>query len=284
MAIKRIVSTEFWTDKKVVEQFTPEDKLFFLYLLTNPHTTQLGIYPFIPKIAAFEIGYSKDTVLNLIERFEKYGLIRYSNVSSEIAVKNYLKHSIVKGGTPVYDLLVKESNLVKDKSLLRFVLSANNDSLNDTVRKFISDTEKDNDNEKDNNNDNEDSYHESYPESSAENKIENDPSEKIIDECVIYLNSVSGRNFKPKTESIRKFIRARINEGYVLEDFKRVIDNQWFKWKDTDMAEYMRPSTLFSAEKFPNYINAPDYSKQAVPKYQNKAGRFEQIDFDKIEV
>ena len=165
MAIKRIVSTEFWTDKKVVEQFTPEDKLFFLYLLTNPHTTQLGIYPFIPKIAAFEIGYSKDTVLSLIERFEKYGIVKFSEASSEIAVKNYLKHSIVKGGTPVYDLLVKESNLVKDKSLLRFVLCANSDSLNDTVRKFISDIE--NESEYDNDNDNEDSYHESYHESSV---------------------------------------------------------------------------------------------------------------------
>lgn len=162
MAIKRIVSTEFWTDKKVVEQFTPEDKLFFLYLLTNPHTTQLGIYPFIPKVAAFEIGYSKDTVLSLIERFERYEIIMFSTSSGEIAVKNYLKHSIVKGGTPVYDLLVKEANLVKDKSLLRFILNANSDSLNDTVRKFINDIEKDNENEKENDNDNEDSVPNRY--------------------------------------------------------------------------------------------------------------------------
>lgn len=167
MAIKRIVSTEFWTDKKVVEQFTPEDKLFFLYLLTNPHTTQLGIYAFIPKIAAFEIGYSKDTVLSLIERFERYGIVMFSTLSSEIAVKNYLKHSIVKGGTPVYDLLVKEANQVKDKDLLRFVLSANSDSLNNTVRQFVSDMENEDDNDNDNDNDNDDSYHESLDQNDA---------------------------------------------------------------------------------------------------------------------
>ena len=282
MAIKRIVSTEFWTDKKVVEQFTPEDKLFFLYLLTNPHTTQLGIYPFIPKIAAFEIGYSKDTVFSLIERFEKYGIVKFSETSSEIAVKNYLKHSIVKGGTPVYDLLVKEANLVKDKSLLRFVLCANSDSLNDTVRKFISDIE--NENEYDNDNDNEDSYHESYHESSVKNNEDNDLTGRTTDECLVYLNTVTGKSFKITTESNRKFIRARLNDGYTFDDFKRVIDNQWLKWKDTDMVEYMRPETLFNATKFQSYINAPDYSKQAVPKFQNKAGRFEQIDFEKIEV
>lgn len=284
MAIKRIVSTEFWTDKKVVEQFTPEDKLFFLYLLTNPHTTQLGIYPFIPKIAAFEIGYSKDTVLSLIERFEKYGIVKFSETSSEIAVKNYLKHSIVKGGTPVYDLLVKEANLVKDKSLLRFVLCANRDSLNDTVRKFISDIENENEYDNDNDNDNEDSYHESYHESSAKNNEDNDLTGRTTDECLIYLNAVTGKNFKITTESNRKFIRARLNDGYTFDDFKRVIDNQWLKWKDTDMVEYMRPETLFNATKFQSYINAPDYSKQAFPKFQNKAGRFEQIDFENIEV
>lgn len=164
MAIKRIVSTEFWTDKKVVEQFTPEDKLFFLYLLTNPHTTQLGVYPFITKVAAFEIGYSNDTISNLLDRFDRYGIIKYSTESGEIAVKNYLKHSIVKGGTPVYDLLVKESGQVKDKKLLQFILSANNDSENDTVRSFVNDMIMQNDND----NDNEDSYHESYHESSPQ--------------------------------------------------------------------------------------------------------------------
>jgi len=118
----------------------------------------------------------------------------------------------------------------------------------------------------------------------AEESVTVDNTEIIIDECITYLNVVANRGFKPKTESIRKFIRARIRDGYELDDFKRVIDNQWVRWKDTDMAEYMRPSTLFCAEKFPNYINAPDYSKQSVPKFQNKSGRFEQIDFDKIEV
>lgn len=111
-----------------------------------------------------------------------------------------------------------------------------------------------------------------------------DVIESVIDECLLYLNAVSGKSFKITTESNRKFVRARINEDYTMDDFKRVIDNQWLRWKDSDMVEYMRPSTLFNAEKFQSYINAPDYSKQSVPKFQNKSGRFEQIDFDKIEV
>ena len=188
MAIKRIVSTEFWTDKKIVDQFSPEDKLFFLYLLTNPHTTQLGIYPFVTKIAAFEIGYSNESVISLLERFEKYGIIKFSQKTNEVAVKNYLKHSIVKGGTPVYDLLTKEAERVKDKELLRFVLSANGDSLNDTVRKFIADMEIENDN--DNDNDNEES-------STNRKRIVNGSSKRFV---------------KPTVEEIAEYCKERQNK------------------------------------------------------------------------
>ena len=63
-SVKRIVSTSFWEDEKIVNMFTPEDKYFYLYLLTNPRTSQLGVYKFVPKLAAFDLGYSVDTVLN----------------------------------------------------------------------------------------------------------------------------------------------------------------------------------------------------------------------------
>lgn len=159
MAIKRIVSTEFWTDRKVVETFTPEDRFFMIYLLTNPHTTQLGIYQFVSKIAAFEIGYGQESITTLIDRFERiHDVVRFSNKTGEIAIKNYLKHSIVKGGTPVYDLLMKEAKAVKDKTLLAYVLDANTNNTNETVRAFVAKAhELLNDNDNDNDNDNEDS-------------------------------------------------------------------------------------------------------------------------------
>ena len=42
MAIYRNVHISFWTDAKVADEMTPEDKYFFLYLLTNPHGNILG--------------------------------------------------------------------------------------------------------------------------------------------------------------------------------------------------------------------------------------------------
>lgn len=140
MAVFRNVKTSFWTDDKVVNDFSPEDKLFFLYLLTNPHTTQLGIYPFVPKIAAFELGYSVEAVKVLMDRFEnKYNMIKYSLETGEIAVKNYLRHSVVRGGNPVMDCLVREESEVKDKSLVIFIVNSiiNIPTLNNTVIEFI---------------------------------------------------------------------------------------------------------------------------------------------------
>ncbi len=168
---KRIVNTDFWTDGKVVDMFSPEDKYFMLYLLTNPHTTQLGIYKLNPKIAAFETGYSQEAILVLIDRFEKkYDLIKYSKDTQEIALKNYLKHSIVKGGKPVFDLLDKELKQVKNFALIDFVFGElrKEANLNVTVIQLInsySDIKKENDN--DNDNDNEESWYESSNESST---------------------------------------------------------------------------------------------------------------------
>lgn len=165
-AVKRVVSTSFWTDRKM-EDFSPEDRLFMLWLLTNPATTQLGIYEISIKLAATQLGWSRDTVNVLLDRFSRvYGIIFFNPDTGEVAIKNYLRHSIVKGGRPVEDCLWKDIKAVTDKSLVTKVFRhlLKYEDLNDTVSKVITIYLKDiNDN--DNDNDNDDSYHESYHES-----------------------------------------------------------------------------------------------------------------------
>lgn len=141
MAVRRVVDTDFWNDSKVSDLFSAEDKYFMLYLLTNPHTTQLGIYELSISKAANELGYSKDVVKVLLERFQnKYELIKYNEITNEVAIKNFLRHSIVKGGKPVMDCLLKEEKKIKDKELLTYIfnnLNNYNDTLNTTVKEFI---------------------------------------------------------------------------------------------------------------------------------------------------
>ena len=50
-------------------------------------------------------------------------------------------------------------------------------------------------------------------------------------------------------------IKARINEGFTIDDFKKVIDIKTAEWKDDPkMSKYIRPETLFS-NKFEGYLN-----------------------------
>jgi hypothetical protein len=181
MGVKRVVDIDFWNDDKVMDMFSPEDKLFMLYLLTNPHTTQLGIYAINQKHMSFELGYTREVISVLLDRFEnKYEIIKYSKKTNEIAIKNFLKHSIIKGGSPVKDCLVRELKAVKDKALITFSFShiKQQDNINKTVKTLIAEYEEKNGeilysadkrnfiiNENDNENENDVSYHDSWHES-----------------------------------------------------------------------------------------------------------------------
>ena len=43
MAKYRQLHTTFWNDSLILD-LTPEQKYFYIYLLTNPNVTQCGIY------------------------------------------------------------------------------------------------------------------------------------------------------------------------------------------------------------------------------------------------
>ena len=119
---KRIISTGFWEDEKVIDHFSPEDKYFMLYLLTNPKTTTIGIYKLPKKIAAFELGYTRDTVSVLLDRFQnKYNMIVYLEEEQEIAVLNSLKYTISKGGKPIEDMVNRELKAVKNIQSLQAI-------------------------------------------------------------------------------------------------------------------------------------------------------------------
>lgn len=126
MTIKRIVDVSFWEDPQVIDHFSIEDRYFYLYLLTNPNTTQLGIYTLPIKTISDKTGFSREVVLTLLDRFqEKLQVIRYSKKTQEIAVLNSLRTSIVKGGVAVERLLKKEVAQVKDLSLIQATLTHN---------------------------------------------------------------------------------------------------------------------------------------------------------------
>ena len=73
-------------------------------------------------------------------------------------------------------------------------------------------------------------------------------------EIIEYLNSKLSTNYKSTNQKTQSLIRARLRDGYTVDDFERVIDIKCDEWLDTSMSKYLRPETLFS-NKFESYLN-----------------------------
>ena len=94
MAIYRNIQISFWTDPNVTDEFTPEDKYFYLYLITNPHTNLCGCYEVSKKQVSWETGYSSDTIDRLIHRFEAvHHVIQFNAETKELLLLNWYKYN-----------------------------------------------------------------------------------------------------------------------------------------------------------------------------------------------
>lgn len=124
MAVTRYVHTAFWTDSFNL-RLTPEEKYFFLYVLTNPHARQCGVYELPMRTMEFETGYNADTILKLINRFRDYGKIDYDEQTQEIMILNWPKFNCPPS-VPVHKCIERELKLIKnsefhDKILTEFI-------------------------------------------------------------------------------------------------------------------------------------------------------------------
>ena len=96
------------------------------------------------------------------------------------------------------------------------------------------------------------------------NKINNNIYSEVLD----YLNLKAETRYR-KVENNFKHIKARINDGFTIDDFKAVIDKKCAEWKGTEFEKYLTPETLFRPSNFEKYLN-----QKIIPKKQTTA--FEQ--------
>ena len=89
MAKYRPIKTSFWEDDWIAS-LTTNEKLLFLYLLTNPHTNLCGIYRVSIRYLSFETGIEKDQIIKCLERFSKDEKVEY--LDGWIILKNHQKH------------------------------------------------------------------------------------------------------------------------------------------------------------------------------------------------
>ena len=120
------------------------------------------------------------------------------------------------------------------------------------------------------------------------NPIPNPNPNPYIKDILSFLNEKTGRHFKDSKETER-LINGRINEGYTVEDFKKVISKKCEEWKDdAKMSAFLRPSTLFAPSHFDEYLNAPEgkvvqfSGENAKNQFNRFTQRTDEIDYDKL--
>jgi len=85
------------------------------------------------------------------------------------------------------------------------------------------------------------------------------------------MNDILGTRYTTRSKSTNEKIKARLEEGHTVDDFKKVIDNKYREWgNDPKMVKYLRPETLFRASHFESYLNEVDNETTRSQKERNE--------------
>ena len=138
MAVYRNISVTFWTDSKIDDDFTPEDRYFYLYLLTNPHTNICGCYELSIKQMIKETGYNSEKIRQELQRLEKiHKVIVYDNKTKEVLIINWSKYNWSKS-EKVEKAVLRVGNKIKSEKFRKIIISLNNNSiLNKDIYKTV---------------------------------------------------------------------------------------------------------------------------------------------------
>lgn len=130
---KRMIDTDLWNDDDIIADFTAEDKYFWLYILTNPHNNICGVLKYSPALMARDMGLHKDTIINLLYRFEKVHKRLYvDRETSEILILNWSKYNWTKS-EDFLKTIEKKLVEVKSNYIREFLICKINEKLSKTV-------------------------------------------------------------------------------------------------------------------------------------------------------
>lgn len=93
MAIHRNIQMSFWTDTKICDEFSPNEKYMYLYLMTNPHTNLCGCYEVSVRQIVFETGLEKKAVNNLLSDLKAKGVIDIAEETHELLLINWHRYN-----------------------------------------------------------------------------------------------------------------------------------------------------------------------------------------------
>jgi uncharacterized phage protein (TIGR02220 family)/predicted phage replisome organizer len=231
--------------------------LFWIWLLSlGGKTNNQGLIyldkglPYSEKSLARLYDKTAAQIKNYLNILKKYKLIDIFE-NGNIAIVNWEKHQNVEGMDKVREKAkIRQQNRRKKLESQNKSVTGNGTNERDVTLQsrdghaIESDTDTDTESDKE------------YKENMS------DKSDAIpFSEIVGYLNEKTDSNYRATGKATQRLIKARWNESYRLEDFKKVIDHKTAEWTGTEWEKFLVPETLFGT-KFEKYLNQkPTFKK-----------------------
>ena len=84
----------FWTDRKIDEEFSADEKYLYLFFLTNPMTNLCGCYEIGRKQIANMTGFDMKKVKSVMGKLQSdQKVILYSDDTGELLLVNWHKYN-----------------------------------------------------------------------------------------------------------------------------------------------------------------------------------------------
>ncbi|WP_349924927.1 phage replisome organizer N-terminal domain-containing protein [Bacillus altitudinis] len=262
------LSTQMFDDEKIklIEQMPESDTLLIIWvkLLAQAGKTNASgfIYlsenvPYTDEMLAHIFGRPLGIVRMALDTFRKFGMIEI-NEQNYISICNWEKHQNLDALEKIREDTRKRVAKHREKQKALVLETNSNVTCDVTVTQS-----------------NEQERRSKKEEVRKKNKdiLSGNPTAdeseipfKLITDL---LNQMSEKNYRHTTPKTQQLIKARWNEGFRFDDFKKVILAKCFEWRDNpDMSKFLRPETLFGT-KFEGYLNNSD---EVIKRAQHKGG------------
>nr|WP_060596949.1 phage replisome organizer N-terminal domain-containing protein [Bacillus pumilus] len=260
------LSTNMFDDEKIklIEQMPESDTLLIIWvkLLAQAGKTNASGYiylsenvPYTEEMLSAIFNRPLGVVRMALNTFKQFGMIEI-NDNHYISICNWEKHQNVDAMNKIREDTRKRVAKHREKQKALALETSGNVTRNVTVTQS-----------------NEQERRSKKEEVRKKNKdiLSGNPtadeSEIPIKLITDLLNQMSEKNYRHTTPKTQQLIKARWNEGFRLDDFKKVILAKCFEWRDNpDMSKFLRPETLFGT-KFEGYLNNSD---EVIKRAQHK--------------
>lgn len=250
------ITTDIFDDEKIllIESLPAADSIiviWFKLLCLAGKQNNNGVFVLNDRIVYNEkmlaqIFRREETTVRLaLETFEQFGMIEI--IDGVITIPNWGKHQNFDKIEKRNEYMRKYMSEYREKQKLIANGKANCKTNSKTN---VSDAEEEIEEERD-------------------KDIKKDKRKEDRSAIISYLNEKLGTSYRPEGKAIERLLNGRLEEGYTVDDFKKVIDNMVSEWgNDEKMQQYLRPSTLFTATHFPEYLNRkPKKKKSTIDDY-----------------